>query len=88
METLHGVTCIKGEIHNIMTMLRLNTRWASATRFSSELLIQKESPMVQSFRRLNEYLEGTFDLKDVDCVVYLLPFQQIIGSMTFNLYFV
>ena len=81
MEALNGVTCIKGEVHNIMTMLRLNSRWASASRFSSELLIQRESPMVQSFRRLNEYLEGTFDLKDIDCVVYLLPFHQIIGTI-------
>ena len=80
METINGVTCIKGEIHNIMTLLRLNTRWVAPTRFTRELLIQDESPMVQSFRLLNEYLEGTFILRNVDCLVYLHPFHQIIIS--------
>mmetsp|Transcript_20608 Transcript_20608/g.29575 ORF Transcript_20608/g.29575 Transcript_20608/m.29575 type:complete len:1961 (+) Transcript_20608:126-6008(+) len=80
MESINGVTCIKGEIHNIMTLLRLNTRWAAPARFSGELLIQDESPLVQSFRRLNEQLEGIFDLRNVDCVSYLQPFHQVIIS--------
>lgn len=77
---VNGVTCIKGEIHSLMTLMRLNTRWAAPSRFSRELLIQDESPLIQSFRRLNEYLEDTYDLRDVDCVVYLDPFLQVVIS--------
>lgn len=80
MDSINGVTCIKGEIHNILTLLRLHTRWASSTRFSSEFLIQDESPLIQSFRCLNEQLEGIYDLRTVDCVTYLEPFHQIIVS--------
>ncbi len=80
MEYVNGVTCIKGEIHNIMTLLRLSTRWIPHTRFNSELLSQDENPIVRSFRRLNEQVEGIFDLKTVDCVHYLYPFRQVIIS--------
>ena len=80
MDKINGVTCIKGEVHNIMTLLRLNTRWAAPARFSGELLIQNESPLIRSFRRLNERLEGIYDLRSVDCVSYLLPFHQVIIS--------
>jgi brefeldin A-resistance guanine nucleotide exchange factor 1 len=77
---VNGVTCIKGEIHSLMTLMRLNSRWAAPTRFSRELLIYDESTLVQSFRRLNEYLEDTYDLRDVDCVAYLDPFIQVVTS--------
>lgn len=80
MEFINGVTCIKGEIHNIMTLLRLSTRWLTHSRFSGELLIQDENPIVRSFRRLNEKLEGIYDLRMVDCVDYLQSFCQVIIS--------
>jgi hypothetical protein len=63
-----------------MTLMRLNSRWAAPARFSRELLIQDESPLVQAFRRLNEYLEDIYDLRDVDCVSYLEPFHQVVIS--------
>ena len=69
---INGVMCIKGEIHSIMTLMRLNTRWSGRD--------VDEGPLVQSFRRLNEYLEGIFDLREVDCVMYISPFQQVIVS--------
>jgi golgi-specific brefeldin A-resistance guanine nucleotide exchange factor 1 len=69
-----------GEVHNIMTLLRLNSRWASLGRFSRELLIQDESLFIRSFRELNDQLEGIFDLKEVNCVTYLMPFSQVITS--------
>jgi golgi-specific brefeldin A-resistance guanine nucleotide exchange factor 1 len=80
MEFINGVTCIKGEIHNIMTLFRLSTRWAAHNRFSGELFIQDESPLIRSFRHLNEQLEGIYDLKMVDCVLYLQPFRYVIIS--------
>lgn len=64
-----------------MTLLRLNSRWANHLgRFSRELLIQDESLFIRSFRELNDQLEGIFDLKEVNCVMYLKPFSQVITS--------
>jgi hypothetical protein len=35
---------------------------------------------MKSFRKLNEYLEGIFDLAEVDCVSYITPFYDVIVS--------
>ena len=80
METLNGVTCIKGEIHSLLTLMRLHTRWANNNRYSRDLVDQEENHLVQSFRRLNDYLEDTYDLREVDCVNYLEPFHNVIIS--------
>ena len=40
----------------------------------------EEGVLIQSFRVLNEYLEGIYDLREVDCVSYILPFHKIIVS--------
>ena len=80
---INGVTCIKGEISSIMTLMRLNTRWsgqAGAGRRSDGY--HDEDPLVLAFRRLNMYLEGIYDMREVDSVVYLLPFHQVIVSDT------
>ena len=81
---VQGVTIIKSETHSIMTLMRLQTRWAQAkVRLGlgrEALLQQEEGPLVQSFRRLNEYLEGLYDLRGVDCVAYMAPFHQVITS--------
>jgi brefeldin A-resistance guanine nucleotide exchange factor 1 len=73
------VCVVSGEVHDIMTLLRLNTRWAD-TGFSRELLIQDESKFIRSFRELNDELDGIFDLNGVQCISYLVPFSQVIIS--------
>eukprot|EP01036_Dinobryon_divergens_P004905 gene4905-6500_t len=78
MEPLNGVPCIKGEIHSLLTLMRLHTRWASNGKNSRD--IQEENDLVQSFRRLNEHIEGTYDLREIDCLQYIEPFYQIIVS--------
>jgi hypothetical protein len=81
METINGVNCIKGEIHSIITLMRLNTRWSQQSRLSQGTHSNNDqNPMIKSFRTLNEYLEGIFDLREVDCVVYLSAFHQVIVS--------
>jgi hypothetical protein len=87
MEAINGVTCIKGEIHSIMTLMRLNTRWSqsqsvrlSAAAAAAATSSVEENPMVLAYRRLNEYMEGIFDLRDLDCVMYIAPFYHIIVS--------
>lgn len=79
---INGVSCIKGEIHSIVTLMRLNTRWSeqnSRITHGSKTNYE-ENPTMKSFRKLNEYLEGIFDLREVDCVAYLTPFYQVIIS--------
>lgn len=76
---INGVTCIKGEIHSIMTLMRLHTRW-SQTKLNRDVSYEEDDALVQSFRRLNEYLEGLFDLREVDCVMYIMPFHNLIVS--------
>ena len=84
METVNGVSCIKGEIHSLVTLMRLHTRWSQKQRSggssssSMSSSYGEENSILRSFRKLNEYLEGIFDLREVDCVVYLSPFHEVI----------
>ena len=41
---------------------------------------KEDDTLMQAFRRLNSYLEGLYDVHTLDCVAYLLPFQQVIVS--------
>ena len=56
--TINGVSCIKGEVSSIMTLMR----WNEGAESSDGL--------IHSFRRLNEALEGVYDLREVECDVY------------------
>ena len=79
---LNGVPIIKGEIHSIITLIRLHNRWGSgsSTVSQDEDCQTGTGAFIQAFRRLNEYLEGLFDLQEVDCVTYLKPFHSVIIS--------
>ena len=59
MESINGVTCIKGEIHSILTLMRLQS-----TSSSTETLRH-------AFHRLSETLEGKYFLSELNCVLYL-----------------
>ena len=59
MESINGVTCIKGEIHSILTLMRLQTP-SSATEV-----------LRQAFHHLSECLEGKYFLSELNCVLYL-----------------
>jgi hypothetical protein len=103
---INSVGCIKGEIHNIVTIMRLTTRWANAARFTREVLnkvcvqyitsclltlllalhlrlcTQDASDVLHSFRTLHEQLEGVYDIREVDCVLYLQPFVSVVSSQS------
>lgn len=70
MELINGVTCIKGEIHSILTLLRLLS--LSSSSFDEQLR--------QSFRSLSESLEGKYCLIELDCMLYFKPFTDVITS--------
>jgi hypothetical protein len=36
----NAVNCVKGEIHNVLYVMRLNRRWASEARFKVEIPLQ------------------------------------------------
>lgn len=80
MEIILGVSCIKGEIHSLITLMRLNTRWSSKSYKHHRDSYLQEDPLIENFQRLNSYLEGVIDLQDVDCVTYVLPFYHLIVS--------
>lgn len=64
----NAVLCVKGEIHNVLTVLRHNSRWATRERFSREVPLQAESPLARAFKSLHSYLEAVDDLANVDTV--------------------
>lgn len=80
MALLNNITCVKGEIHNVLTQMRLNTRWASAARFHTEIPIHSESPLFRGLKSLHDYLtqQGFHNISDVDTVLYLQPFVEIV----------
>ncbi|GMF50004.1 unnamed protein product [Phytophthora fragariaefolia] len=74
------MNCVKGEIHNVLSMMRVNARWASADRFTQEIPASTQSPMMRAFKQLHYELQSVTDLADVDTVTYLLPFVMVIES--------
>ncbi|KAF4315984.1 hypothetical protein JM18_008879 [Phytophthora kernoviae] len=74
------MNCVKGEIHNVLSMMRVNARWASSDRFKQEIPASTQSPMMRAFKQLHYELQSVTDLADVDTVTYLLPFVMVIES--------
>ncbi|KAE8981691.1 hypothetical protein PF005_g23188, partial [Phytophthora fragariae] len=74
------MNCVKGEIHNVLSMMRVNARWASVDRFTQEIPASTQSPMMRAFKQLHYELQSVTDLADVDTVAYLLPFVMVIES--------
>jgi hypothetical protein len=76
-----GVLIVKGEIHNVLSMMRQSTRWASVARFQLEMSADHESGLVRAFRTLQDHLQPFRDLDDVDTVEYLKPFLAVVRSV-------
>ena len=83
---------IKGEIHNVLSVIRTDPRYASPSRFSSQHQSQdqqQEHPIISSLRELNEHL--TYEYLELhrssrtlsnslDSLTYLAPFCTAISS--------
>jgi hypothetical protein len=76
----NGVRIVKGEIHNVLSIMRLNRRYNSSTRFLREIPATAESPLVRGLKALHESLAAYTDLKDFDTMVWLRPFLDVIES--------
>ena len=77
----NGVNIVKGEIHRCMAVMRSNQRWASEARFRQEVPLQHESSLLRGFKSLHQRLQAFNDLGDVDTVMYLSPFLDVIVSL-------
>ena len=64
----------------MLTVMRLNARWASGARFRREIPLQAESPLTRGLKALHDHLQGFCDIRDVDTVRYLAPFVAVVRS--------
>ncbi|ETV96484.1 hypothetical protein, variant [Aphanomyces invadans] len=76
----NGVNCVKGEIHNVLSVMRVNARWATAARFKREVPTHTQSALLRRFKDLHVSLEGVIDLSDVDTLTVLEPFVHVVES--------
>lgn len=83
MEGIDGINCVKGEIHNVLAVLRLHTRLASEPVYFDLLLPSSSAPehlLFRGFRDLYDSLSFYNSLDEVDASLYLSPFLKVIES--------
>lgn len=73
-----SVAVLKGEIHNVLALMRANARYSAVWRFTRESPDNKENPLVAGLKSLHESLVNVRDLSDLDTVDWLKPFLDII----------
>eukprot|EP00937_MAST-01D_sp_MAST-1D-sp2_P002239 g2239.t1 len=76
----HQLKCVKGEIHKMLSAMRLNQRWASSLRFKREVPLESERDELKAFKTVLQYVETFSDLRDIDTPRYLGPFLRTIRS--------
>ncbi|KAJ1472425.1 hypothetical protein T484DRAFT_1840456 [Baffinella frigidus] len=76
----NSVRIVKGEIHNVLSLMRLNRRYSSASRFHREIPATAESPLVRELKALHDSFASYSDLQDMDTLVWLRPFLDVIES--------
>jgi len=73
-----SVAVLKGEIHNVLALMRANARYSAVWRFTRESPDNKENPLVAGLKSLHESLVNVRDVSDADTVDWLKPFLDII----------
>lgn len=77
---LNTAKVIKGEIHNVLNVMRADTRYASPVRFSEELPLD-EHPLLNSLRELHEKVSRWETSEEpMDVVAYLTPFCSAVSG--------
>ena len=64
----NSVRIVKGEIHNVLSLMRLNRRYNTGARFHREIPSSAESPLVRGLKALHEDLGPYSDLQDMDAI--------------------
>jgi len=78
---------LKGEIHNVLTVMRADARYVSPHRFEDELVEQYEHPLLNKFRDLHATLcawESSPQSELPDALVWLGPFCDAIQGRDIN----
>lgn len=78
------LNCVRSEIHNVLSTMRRNGRWASEERFKREIPLHYETPLIRAFKSLHDYLLAFDDINDVDAVAYLKPFLDVVSFRDTN----
>lgn len=73
------IKVIKGEIHNVLTVMRTDARYASPQRFVEETVVE-DHPLLQCLRDLHEDLSSQSLETDLDQALYLNPFCSAISG--------
>jgi len=76
----NSVRIVKGEIHNVLSLMRLNRRYNHGARFHREVPAAAESPLVRGLKALHEELGPYTNLQDMDTMAWLRPFLDVIES--------
>lgn len=84
MEGSQCINCVRSEIHNVLSTMRRNGRWASDERFVREIPLDFENPLIRQLKSLHEYLQPFEDIHDVDAVAYLQPFLDVVAFPNTN----
>uniref|UniRef100_A0A7S2WBL3 SEC7 domain-containing protein n=1 Tax=Mucochytrium quahogii TaxID=96639 RepID=A0A7S2WBL3_9STRA len=84
MEGSQCLNCVRSEIHNVLSTMRRNGRWASEERFVREIPSEFENPLFRSLKSLHDFLQPFEDINDVDAVAYLQPFLDVVAYPNTN----
>ena len=74
---MQGVACIKGEIHNVLTALRLTSANDSRNAFTSS---ETESELVRGLLELHASLAAVRSIRHMDTATFLAPFLAVLAS--------
>ena len=64
----------KGEVHNMLSLMRRKRIGSSKARFHSEIPLSEESDIYRQFKMVQETLQRADDLENIDTLTYLRPF--------------
>ena len=78
----NAVSCVKGEIHNVLSIMRLNRRWASVERFKKEIPLQVSQllPKSSSFSYVRTPGSVRHLLRNCYCIRYIQSESYLIRS--------
>ena len=80
MGPLNTAKVIKGEIHNVLNVMRADARYSSPVRFSEELP-SDEHPLLNSLKDLHEKVSRWETAEEpMDVVAYLTPFCSAVSG--------
>lgn len=79
MERQNAIKVIKGEIHNVLNVMRSDARYASPMRFVEEVGME-EHPLLIMLKELDDVLTHTDLKEDLKLLQYLQPFCSAISG--------